>query len=395
MKPMRRIRTMRRRRRIKKKMTASREDLEFMFWHFEGQAYDFPRRITTLKSNPNGKIRSGGQFPVNSIDEILRAYDRAEHKECRLAAYPYDLTEQLRILPDVIFIDIDSHDESDLSKVKRRLKSKLVTANPTINDSGRGFHVIQPVDASSLLNLPVPEWFAEAENKGWSGFYKGFDNELQGFYGEHLGKKGEIADGSNNPSILSCLIRPPGTINAKVSSSNNKEVTIVKSWDGKRPSIELILGDFISDRLQKYNEQKRAENERLAKGVASLQQTNNYYDYYVPIILNTPLPDWREHTMAKVIVPYLLTFKQLPEDQVYTMTENWLKACNELRPLNFDYSEIWTKIRYTRARKRIPMGKAKLLYEMSCEAEPQAYEILKQKLNPTNYSQTKKEGGEQ
>ena len=366
----------------------SRQDIEFMFSHFMCQPYAFPRRIATFKSSASGKIKSGGQFPVNTIDEIIAAYKRADDKDCRLNAYPFDQSEQLRILPDVIFIDIDNLEQSELNKVLRRMKKLLITSCPTVINSGRGYHVIQPVDCLSLENMPIPKWFAEAEQNGWTGFYRGLESEVLGFSEEHLSQK--IADESHSPSIRSCMLRPPGTINAKAS----KEVTIVQCWDGKRPSIELLLGDFFSDRLQKYNEQRNAENERLAKaakGIASLQMTDDYYDYYIPIILKTPLPDWREHIVALEIVPYLLTIKQMPEEQVYQITENWLKACDQLKPLVWDYSDIWKKIRYTRAGKRKPMGKARLLYEMSTDA-PEAYLILQAKLNLRDYSQYK--GGE-
>jgi hypothetical protein len=269
------------------------------------------------------------------------------------------------------------------------MKKLQVFSNPTLNDSGRGYNVIQPVDCSALKTTTVPDWFSEAESKGWTGFSNGIEDELQGFYCEHLGMKGKVSDGSQNPRINSCLIRPPGSVNAKV----NREVTTIQSWDGKRPSVELILGDFWMNRLQKYNEQKKAENERLARGINSFGITNNnnnnYYDTYVPIILNTPIPDWREHIMAKVIVPYLLTFKQLPEQEVYNITHTWLESCNQLRELSFDYAEIWRKIRYTRAHKRIPMGKVKLLTEMRSEADPYAYEILQQRLNLVYYTQSK------
>src|SRR5215204_1000837 len=358
-----------------------RSDIEFMFWHFQDQAYDFPRRIATLRSSAGGRVKSGGQFPVSSIEDILRNYAKAENKECRLGGYPYDPTDTLQQAPTLLFIDVDTLDEAVLKKVLRRMRQYLIISHPTVLNSGRGFHIIQPLDTKDFFRSnPTPKWFADGEKKGWYGFRNGVVNEFLKWAEEFL--SGKTADVSHTPTIKSFLLRPPGGINAKCG----KEVVVVQSWNSKKPPINLLLGEFYSAKLKQYNEQmKKAQNIRTVS-LDQLRAAGNYYDTYIPIILETPLPDWREHVVSLILVPYLATVKNLPDEQVYKIAEDWLQRCNdEQSPLRFEPDNIWQKIRYTRTRKLAPMGKPRLLSEM-LEKSPDAYHILEPKMNlRTNY----------
>jgi hypothetical protein len=48
------------------------------------------------------------------------------------------------------------------------------------------------------------------------------------------------ADKNNNPSLKSCLLRIPGSINSKY----NTEVKIIQKWNGHKPHIRLIIRGF-------------------------------------------------------------------------------------------------------------------------------------------------------
>jgi hypothetical protein len=47
-------------------------------------------------------------------------------------------------------------------------------------------------------------------------------------------------DPSNHPSVNSCLLRVPGSINSK----NNKVVEVVQLWNSIRPAANSMLFDF-------------------------------------------------------------------------------------------------------------------------------------------------------
>lgn len=253
-----------------------RDELEFMFKHFTPPM--FRRRIAT-------KVTDGGQFPVNSIDEIIMAYNRAKLQDCRLNGFTFDPDNQLNQGPSLIFGDVDTHDRIELKKILRRMKEKLIVSHPTVIDSGRGFHIIQPLDVSTFFDTIPPEWYLTAQEQKWSGFAKGIPNEYLRFGEKFL--TGKESDPCHSPTIKSCLMRPPRTINSK----NGAEVKIIQEWDEKRPPASLLLGDFFTAKLQEYNDHLKAQERPKAVRIhASLQSTGGYYDSYILPILETPVP---------------------------------------------------------------------------------------------------------
>ena len=70
-------------------------------------------------------------------------------------------------------------------------------------------------------------------------------------------KKG---DPQHRPSINSCLVRIPGTINSKCGQT----VRIIQRWDGQKPAINYLLRDFrrwlIDEKLEQYRHAKRAQH---------------------------------------------------------------------------------------------------------------------------------------
>ena len=60
-------------------------------------------------------------------------------------------------------------------------------------------------------------------------------------------KKG---DSQHNPTINSCLVRVPDTINSK----RGQEVKIIQRWNGQRPAINYLSRDFriwlINDKIK-------------------------------------------------------------------------------------------------------------------------------------------------
>jgi hypothetical protein len=53
------------------------------------------------------------------------------------------------------------------------------------------------------------------------------------------------ADRLHNPTVKSCLVRNPGSINSKcITQGEDAEVKIIQRWDGVRASIQPMLREF-------------------------------------------------------------------------------------------------------------------------------------------------------
>ena len=104
------------------------------------------RTIQTRKSK-------GSQIEVFSKEEALNHFQESNFIDCRVNAFhSYTKYKDIqRYPPDFIFIDIDrtvfeddKSFENALSRTKKNIKEKL-NGYPTINHSGNGYHIIQPI----------------------------------------------------------------------------------------------------------------------------------------------------------------------------------------------------------------------------------------------------------
>ena len=60
------------------------------------------------------------------------------------------------------------------------------------------------------------------------------------------------------------MVRIPGSLNSKcISKGEDAEVNIIQRWDGVRPSIQPLLGDFrrwlIQKKIDAFEELKKQE----------------------------------------------------------------------------------------------------------------------------------------
>src|SRR5215203_273061 len=192
--------------------------LDFILFHFDQdnrQQPLFPRKIQTSNSE-------GRQIEVFSKQETLLYFKESSFLDCRINAFP-SYTEYKgiqRYPPDFIFIDIDRKDfkddksfENALSKTKKNIKEKLNgAAIPTINNSGNGYHIIQPIECPIVLEQ------IEQFQKYKDIFF--LSQEFLRFAEDFL-SNGK-ADPSHYPSFKSCQIRVPGSINGKCLDDREK-----------------------------------------------------------------------------------------------------------------------------------------------------------------------------
>jgi hypothetical protein len=60
---------------------------------------------------------------------------------------------------------------------------------------------------------------------------------------------------------------------------------------------------------------------------------------WIERLLHTPLSDHRKYCIWRVLLPYLLNIRKLPEQEVTDIIGDWLNRCNQLRQLDFNYKQ--------------------------------------------------------
>ena len=140
-------------------------------------------------------------------------------------------------------------------------------------------------------------------------------------------KKG---DPQHRPSIHSCLVRIPGTINCKYGQA----VRIMQRWDGQKPAINYLLRDFrrwlIDEKLEQYWHIKRGQP----------QTTNSTKIWWIEKLLKTPIDDYRKFVVWRILAPYLINIRKCSADEASNTIREWLDRCRNLRQLDFTSNYI-------------------------------------------------------
>jgi hypothetical protein len=312
--------------------TEIEKGLDFFINHFD-QYRLFPRKIQTGKSN-------GKQIEVFSKQDVLFYFKQSSCLDCRINAFP-SYTEYhgiQRYPPNLIFIDIDRSNFNDnenfekaLSKTLKNIKMKLNGGYPTVNNSGNGYHIIQPIECPILEQI---EQFQRYKDK--NNFF--VSQEFLRF-AENFLSNGK-ADSRHYPSFKSCQIRVSGSINSKY----NRPVKIVQKWNGVRPSITReFLEDFRTYLEQKVTDQENYNiNYNIRNKINSNSSNINsasgscyyYYEWIDTKILAKPFPDCRKLVVDLILGPFLINIKKMSYEESYQIIKDWLEKCNNLKKLD-------------------------------------------------------------
>ena len=204
------------------------EGLHFILRHFQEPIW--PRTISTRTT----EVR---QVAVFNREEAFARFKQAKGLDCRINAYPnyIEWKKMNRQAPNFIFIDVDSSSltNTDLTQFLGDVCAKFRDYNiqPTVLQSGRGYHLYLPVRAFVLESEELFQDFEQPSRKfiQWAEQY--------------------LSDGKADKchtlglSFSNCMLRIPCSINSKV----NEEVKIIKHWNRRRPSIRPLLEEFYVD----------------------------------------------------------------------------------------------------------------------------------------------------
>jgi len=315
----------------------------------------FPRRIYT-------SIRK--QIEVQNESEIFTYFKEANFMDCRINAYPIRQEWGIKLLgqgPDFIFIDLDLMNfksknalEDARRKTLSNIKDKLGSGHPTVVESGKGYHIYQPIDAFVL------------ESESIFSDYPRVSERFLKFAEWYL--SGGRADSNHNPTFQSCLLRVPGTINSKT----NTEVRIVQKWDGYRPNIRHMLLNYETWLVSEEYKRKRIDTKlsgyKTSKHNSKMDITNLYW--IDNLLKEKPLPDFRKFACHWILSRYLINVRRLSPGESYSVIIDWLQKCDKLEPLSPSLSEFERRVKHdikeAVKHEKVSIGK-QLLRDMNKE----------------------------
>ena len=170
-------------------------------------------------------------------------------------------------------------------------------------------------------------------------FTKYFDKDLTSMFIQFSEEyfTDHTADRLHNPTVKSCLVRIPGSLNSKsVAKEEDAEVKIVRKWDGIRPPIRPMLTPFKTWLTQKRVDQELKKQEEFQMTVSKNQERTNTIKWIEKGILEHPLPDHRKYIIWRILSPYLLNVKKLSKEEAYSVMKEWLDKCDRLEKLTFN-----------------------------------------------------------
>ena len=356
-----------------------RENINFILSHLENQHELFPRTIMTLKTRGQRKIEYESDIQ-KSKEKIFEYFKKSDFIDCKINAFPFntehtivDFQVKNRTADSFIMIDLDLKDIENKNKEKldkhldETLKNLFIKFNeesyPTVLWTGNGYHIYQPIKGIVFEKYKIfYDFLPYVDNKNLTTEFLRFSKKVF-----TNGKD----DPKHLPSIKSCLVRVPGTLNSK----NNQKVRIIQKWDGKSPGIQWITSDFndylIKKKIDKVskkeinNKKKEYYNKKLYMQISKI--------IWIEKLLQTPIEDGRKQCLWQILCPYLINIRKLTNENAINILNQWLQRYDKVKKIDFD-STIYIKSDLKNVKEYLPPSKEKLKNQYT-----EIYNILKYK----------------
>jgi len=337
--------------------------VEFILTHFKKESW-FPRRVSTAATRRE-------QREVSNRDMAMLYFEGALWEDCRIAGFGVRQEN-----PDLLFIELDAENFASMRSLKLALTTTLkniekkIGGHPTVLWSGRGYHIIQPIDC------PIPL----ERIKEFAALEPHTSNKFLQFAERYL--SANKYDKGHHPALKSCMLRIPYSLNSKCKTAGiDAEVKIIQRWDGHRPDYRLLLGSFYADVVgRQQNQNDLCMHESFDHIMPS--STTTPIIYWIEKLLQTPIEDYRKRARDLIIVPYLVLRRGMTDEtQISDIVMQWADRCAELRRLepsrrDFIY-KVRSRIREVKNDKISQMKLATLKVK-----NPELYDKLTMTTNP-------------
>ena len=318
--------------------TTIERGLDHILSHFQEPLW--PRTIST-------KATEGRQILVNSREEALSRFKRANFLDCRISAYPPNADENPSAIARfqgiktstpsniIVMIDLDRCNfktdiafELALSRTLNSIKEKLGSEiTPTVMWSGRGYHIILPLNSNGVILENIKEF------EGVSNVSLKFLRYVE----SHLSLKKSDPQHNHTVSFNNCMLRIPGSINSK----NRQTVKIIQKWNRLKPEINYLLAGFTRYIInEKYIELIKANRRARRRKLSTFDNdSKNNKVNWIEHLIETPIQDHRKYCIWRILSPYLLNIRKLTEQETIDIIEDWLDRSDQLRRLDFNYRQ--------------------------------------------------------
>jgi Primase X len=231
--------------------------------------------------------------------------------------------------------------------------------------TGNGYHVYQPVSGLILEEYETFYEFTKYVDKDLTSMFIQFAEEYFTDY---------TADRLHNPTVKSCLVRIPGSLNSKcIIKGQDPEVKTTQRWDGARPPIQPMLREFrrwlIQKKIDSFEELKKQEKFQMT--LSKSQERTNTIKWIEKGILEHQLADHRKYIIWRILSPYLLNVRKLPKEEAYSVMKEWLDKSDKIEKLSFN-----SKIKIKDGLKGASKGYFPISMEKLKEENRQLYDMV-------------------
>lgn len=215
--------------------------------------------------------------------------------------------------------------ERTLQNIKQILDVNL---EPTVIWSGNGYHIYLVLDSNGIVLENVKQLADIKIDRISLRFLR--------FAESYLSHGKSDRQHNTTVSFNNSMMRVPGSINSK----NNCQVRIIQKWNpiGKRPAINYLLADFVGYLVNEKAHELTDAIKARAKFKSKFRDDNLNQNSinWIEQLIQTPLADHRKYCIWRILTPYLLNIKKMPEQKITDIIKGWLESCSKLRRLDFN-----------------------------------------------------------